>query len=109
MKCKVEVTSPDGSSTIARALIDPGSSASFVHEQIVPHICLPRSNKNARVEGVAGTITATRGSVWFKVSGVEDKADKIIVEAFSAKEDHKGSISASDPMHLPSIGTVCQT
>ena len=32
--CKVKVTTPDGSSTIARALIDPGSSASFVHERI---------------------------------------------------------------------------
>ena len=32
MTCKVKVTTADGSSTIARALIDPGSSASYIHE-----------------------------------------------------------------------------
>ena len=37
MTCKMTVTSADGSSTIARALIDPGSSASFVHEQPAQH------------------------------------------------------------------------
>ena len=54
--CKVKVTAADGSSTIVRALIDPGSSASFVHERLAQHLCLPRSKKNARVESVAGTI-----------------------------------------------------
>ena len=67
MTCKVKVTAPDGSSTIARALIDPGSLASFVHERIAQHLCLLHSKKNARVEGVARTTTPTRGSVWFKV------------------------------------------
>ena len=32
MTCKVKVTTVDGSSTIARALIDTGSSALFIHE-----------------------------------------------------------------------------
>ena len=32
MTCKVKVTAQDGLSTIARALIDPGSSTSLVHE-----------------------------------------------------------------------------
>ena len=32
MTCKVKVIALNGSSTIARALIDPGSSTSFVHE-----------------------------------------------------------------------------
>ena len=31
MTCKVEATAANGSSIIERALIDPGSSASFVH------------------------------------------------------------------------------
>ena len=30
--CKVNVTANDGSSTVARAVIDPASSASYVHE-----------------------------------------------------------------------------
>ena len=33
MTCKVKVIAADGSSTIVRALIDPRSSASFVHER----------------------------------------------------------------------------
>ena len=57
--CKVKVTAQDGSSTIARALIDPGSSASFAHEQIAQLLHLKCSNKNASVEGVAGTTTHT--------------------------------------------------
>ena len=32
MTCKVKLTARDGSSTIVRALIDPGSSTSLVHE-----------------------------------------------------------------------------
>ena len=32
MICQVKVTAADGSSTIAKALTDPGSSASYVHE-----------------------------------------------------------------------------
>ena len=43
--CKVNVTTADGSSTITRALIDPGSSASFVHERLAKHLCLPRIKK----------------------------------------------------------------
>ena len=38
MTCKVKVTASDGSSTIARALIDPGSSTSLVHERIAQHL-----------------------------------------------------------------------
>ena len=34
-----------------------GSSASFVHERLAQHLRLPRSKKNARVDGVAGTST----------------------------------------------------
>ena len=37
MTCKVEVTAADRSSAIARAVIDPGSSASYVHERLAQH------------------------------------------------------------------------
>ena len=53
MACKVKVTAADGSSTVVRALIDPGSSASFVGERLAQHLRLPHSKKNTRVEGVA--------------------------------------------------------
>ena len=45
-----------------------------------------RSNKNARVEGVAETSTPAQGFVWFQVSGVEDNAEKIGVEAYMLKK-----------------------
>ena len=80
--CKVKVTTANGSSTIARALIEPGSSTSFVHARIAQLLRLPRSKKNVMVEGVGGTSTPTRGSVWFQVSGIEDGAEKIGVEAY---------------------------
>ena len=78
MKCKVKATTADGSSTIWRALIDPGSSASFVHKPLAEHPHLLCRNKNASVEGVAATSTptCTRCSVWFQVSGVKDDAKK---------------------------------
>ena len=38
------------------------------------------------VEGVGGTSTPTRGSVWFQVSGIEDFAEKIRVEAYVLKK-----------------------
>ena len=59
MMCKVKIIAVDGSSTIVRALFDPGSSASFVHERLAQHLRLPHSNKNTIVEGVAGASTRT--------------------------------------------------
>ena len=59
MTCKVNVTIPDGSSTIARALIDPGPSTSFVHERIAQHLRLPCRKKNVMMERVVGTSTST--------------------------------------------------
>ena len=113
MTCKVKVTAPNGSSTIARALIDPGSSTSFVHERIAQLLRLPRTKKNVLVEGVGGTSTRTRGSVWFQVSGVEDGAEKIGVEAYVLKKvtrdlplhpipialkwDHLSNLELADP------------
>ena len=38
------------------------------------------------MEGVGGTSTPTPGSVWFQVSGVEDGAEKIGVEAYVLKK-----------------------
>ena len=86
MACKVKVTAPNGFSTIARALIDPGSSTSSMHERIAQLLRLPRRKKNVMVEGVGVTTTPTQGSVWFQVSGVEDDAEKIGVEAYVLKK-----------------------
>ena len=52
---KLKVTAADVSNTIARALINPRSSALFIHEQIAQHLRLPHTNKNAGEQRVAGT------------------------------------------------------
>ena len=59
MTCKVKVLVADESSTIARALINPGSSVSYLHEGLVQHLCLPHKKKKLIVEGVAGSSTCT--------------------------------------------------
>ena len=69
MTCKVKTTTADGSSTIARALIDPGSTASFVHERLAQHLCLRRNKKNEIVEGVDGDSTCMH-TVFRMVPGV---------------------------------------
>ena len=98
MTCKVKVTAPNGSSTIARALIDPGSSTSFVYEQIAQLLRLPLRKKNVMVDGVGGTTMPTRGSVWLQVcvcvAGVRTRAFNVFassifnVFASSAKRAH---------------------
>ena len=84
----MKVTVADGSSTIARALVDPGSSASYVQERLAQHLRLPCKNKNIYVmfQGVAGSCTRTRDSVWFQVSGVEDYSEKVGIEAYVLKK-----------------------
>ena len=94
MTCKVKVTEANGSSTIARTLFDPECSAWFVHEQIAQHVCLPRRKHYVLVEGVGETTTPTPGSIWFQVSGVEDDAERIRVEAYVLKK-----VTKDVPLH----------
>ncbi len=72
MTCQVLVTSPHGPSAKARALLDPGSTVSFVSDQLARSLRLSRSQHSARVAGVAGlscgftshSITAFQVSSW---------------------------------------------
>ena len=75
----MRVTAADGLRTIDRALIDPWSSASFVHKQLVQHLCLAHKSKSINVEGIQGSSASTQGSVWFEVSGVKDDSNKLRV------------------------------
>ena len=60
MTCRVQVEAPDGSTMEARAILDSGSSASFISEWLAQGLHLPRSNQSTRISGVAGF---TRNSV----------------------------------------------
>ena len=80
MTCKVKAIGPDGSSTIARALINLASSCSFSHERLAQHLRLPCGSKSARVEDNGETTMHTQVSIWLQVSGVEDDGEKIGVK-----------------------------
>ena len=54
MTCQVMIISPNGSSTKARALLDSGSSASFVSERMARSLHLPHSRQSTQIFGIAG-------------------------------------------------------
>ena len=54
MTCQIMVVSADGSSRKARALLDSGSSASFVSDRLARSLNLPRSRQSTRLFGIAG-------------------------------------------------------
>ena len=56
MTCRVLAESADGSVMEARAILDSGSSASFVSERLAQSLNLRRSNQNTRITGVAGFV-----------------------------------------------------
>ena len=54
MTCQIMVVSADGSSRKARALLDSGSSASFVSDRLARSLNLPCSRQSTRLFGIAG-------------------------------------------------------
>ena len=55
MTCRVLVTSANGSSEEARALLDNGSSASFITERLAQGLNLPRVHQNVHMSGITGS------------------------------------------------------
>ena len=105
MTCKVKVTAPNGFSTIARVLIDPGSSTSFLHERIAELLRLPRRKKNAMVRRswrnqYAHARIRMFPGLWHWAWCRENRGRSI-----RAQEGHKGPTSASYP-HCPQSGTI---
>ena len=54
MTCRVLIIAPDCSTVNARALLDSGSTVSFVSERLAQTLRLPRSQQQATIYGVAG-------------------------------------------------------
>ena len=54
MTCHVLVRAPDGSPVASRALLDPGSSASFVSERLTQSVLLPRLSHGVRIMRIGG-------------------------------------------------------
>lgn len=55
MTCRVLVLAPDGSSMEARALLDNGSSVSFVSERLLQILGLSHVYQNVHVSGITGS------------------------------------------------------
>ena len=55
MTCQVIASSPDGQTTQARALLDTGSTTSFISERLANSLNLRRSLQSIRISGIAGS------------------------------------------------------
>ena len=58
--CQVIASSPDGTTTQARALLDTGSAASFVSECLATGLNLTRSHQTFRISGIAGSFPSSQ-------------------------------------------------
>ena len=71
MSCHSRI--PNGSKMEARAILDFGSSASFVSEHLAQCLHLPHSNQYTRITGVAGFVhNSAQPITTFQVSSVLD-------------------------------------
>ena len=72
MTCQVRVTSPDGHTTKARALLDSASSALFITERLALHLHLPRRHHSIKISDIEGATTKSpsRGMVDFNITSL---------------------------------------
>ena len=115
MTCHVLVSAPDGSSIEARAILDSDSSASFISERLAQSLCLPRSNRNARISGITGIShkSPIQSIATFNISAVRSSSKNIGVTAviiprvtcdlplhpisFDLKWNHLSNLQLADP------------
>ena len=82
MTCRVMVESSDGFRMEARALLDSGSSASFVSERLAQCLHLPHTSQYTRITGVAGLVRNSAQPVTnFLVSSIHNVRKKFPVTA----------------------------
>ena len=54
MTCRILVSSPDGVTTQARAMLDSASSSSFISKRLAQHLHLPHSRRLVQIDGIGG-------------------------------------------------------
>ena len=83
MTCRVLVFAPNGFSVEARALLDNGSTSSFVSERLVQSLGLSRSQSNVHVSGIAGSLASSpvRSIANFQISSAHSNGRKIDLTA----------------------------
>ena len=83
MTCRVVVHAPDGSTAEARALLDSGSSASFVSERLSQSLSLVCSRQSIKVHGIAGLSHSSpiQAIANFDISPMHDTTRKLNITA----------------------------
>ena len=83
MTSRVLVFAPDGSCVEARALLDNGSTSSFVSERLVQSLAIPRSLCSVSVSGIAGSIANSnvKSVASFQIASTYSNQDKIDLTA----------------------------
>ena len=83
MTCQVLVISPSGASLRVRALLDSGSSTSFISERLVQALRLPRTKRCVEISGIGGTIPnlSAQSVTNFKISPTANRGNLINVTA----------------------------
>ena len=83
MTCRVLSRGANGTSIESRALLDSASSVSFVSERLAQALRLPRSHRNASIQGVAGLSHSLHSQSFttLVVSPLQDPRREITVNA----------------------------
>ena len=83
MTCQVLIMAPNGLSMRVRALLDSGSSASFISERLVQSLYLSRTKQKVSVSGIGGVSpdTSIQSIASFKISPITGKERTIDVTA----------------------------
>ena len=83
MTCRVLGFAPDGSTVGARALLNNGSTSSFVSESLVLGLRLPHSQSNVRVSGITGSLASSpvQSVANFQITSAHSNGRKINLTA----------------------------
>ena len=83
MTCRVLVFAADGSSVEARALLDNGSTSSFVSQRLVQILRLTCSHQDVCVSGIAGSLASSpvRSVTNFQVSSIHSNGRRLNLTA----------------------------
>lgn len=83
MTCQVKVKAPDGTLVKVRALLDSGSTSSFVSERVVQFLSLSRCSQRLTVSGIGSTThkSPLSSASTFEVSSLCMPSEKFAVTA----------------------------
>ena len=111
MTCQVLIVAPNGSSIKAQALLDNGSSASFISERLVQSIHLPCARQQLNISGIGGATPnhSIKSVTSFKITPITSKEKSIdIYNSHGYSQSDLQSANTSHP-HLTHSGITSRT